>query len=247
MRTECVNMTVNELIRDAAMLYVAWLPKTKRTYLTEEDGALCAVIFPEQADLDRYALQKKEEGLRIDAKESPKEDRYLLLTDFWRCGITKVRIEGSEPVTVPLSDLFSPPDYSQVPLEKRPIPDPALTGAVYRLLQHTACGTADAAMLTETLTKIRGANLFGPVIDHEDGSMGLPVIRQEGKRLSLLFTDTREFGLAFEGEDITTKRFEFSDILWLLQHNSDAVALNIGSGMPLLLDMALLKAAGFAG
>ncbi|MCR4645563.1 MAG: SseB family protein [Oscillospiraceae bacterium] len=240
-------MTVNELMRDAEMLYAAWFPGTKRHYLTEEDGALCAVIFPEQADLDRYALRKKEEGIRVDAKESPKEERYLLLTDFWRCGITKVRIEGSEPVTVALSELFSPPDYSQVPPEKRPIPDPALTGSVFRLLQHTVCGTADSAMLTDTLGRIRKAQLFGPVLDREDGSMSLPVIRQEGKLLSLLFTDTREFGLAFEGQDVTTKRFEFSDILWLLGHNSDAVAINIGSGMPLLIDMALLQAAGFAG
>lgn len=234
-------MNYQELIRDSEMLYAAVSNKTRRYYLTDEDG-LCAVIFPEQADLDRYALRKKEEGIRVDAREDPKENRDHLLLDFWRYGISKVRIECKEPAVLPLSALFTPPDYSEVPLENRPVPDPELTGAIFWLLQNTADGTADAALVRSTMERIRKAKFFGPAIEHPDGSLGLPIIRQDGKRLSLLFTDTREYVLSFEDKGITMKRFDASDIVWLLQHNSDAVAINIGSGLPLLIDKELITA-----
>lgn len=236
-------MTANELIRDAGMLYAAWFPATKRYFLTEEDG-LCAVIFPSQADLDRYALQKKEEGIRVDAVENPHENRDLLLTDFWRCGITKVRIEGGQPETVKLTSLLSPPDYSTMPPEKRPIPDPALTGAVNLLLQRTALKTADSAMVFDVLHRLQKASLFGPMVKQPDGSAGLPVFQPHDTRLALLFTDTREFGLVFQGEDLETRRFRFEDLVWLLDHSFDAVAVNYSSGIGLMIDKNLLQAAG---
>ncbi|MBR3630005.1 MAG: SseB family protein [Oscillospiraceae bacterium] len=236
-------MTYNELIRDSRMLYAAWFPQTKRYFLTQEDG-LCAVIFPEQADLDRYALKKKEEGIRVDAVENPIENRDLLLADFWRSGITKVRIEGSQPVILPLSELYSPPDYSAVPPAKRPVPDPALTGVINLLLQRSVLKTADKDMVFDVLHRLREASLFGPAVTQPDGSMGLPVFTPHETRLALLFTDTREFGLVFHGEDIETKRFDFEDIIWLLNHNFEAVAINYASGVALMLDKTLLQAAG---
>ena len=236
-------MTAKELIRDAQMLYAAWFPQTKRYFLEEEDG-LCAVIFPEQADLDRYALQKKEAGIRVDAMENPIENRDLLLTDFWRCGITRVRIADAESEVYPLTAFIDPPDYSAVPLEKRPIPDPSLTGAINLLLQRSVLQTASPEMVYDVLHRLQKASLFGPMVIQEDGTQTLPVFQPHETRLALLFTDTREFGLVFHGEDIETRRFAFSDILWLLDHSFEAVAINYASGVALMINTELLKTAG---
>ena len=202
------------------------------------------MIFPEQADLDRYALQKKEEGIRVDAIENPIENREILLTDFWRCGITKIRIERSRPEILPLTAFITPPDYSQVPPEQRPIPDPSLTGAINLLLQRSALKNAEPQMVFDVLHRLQKAKLFGPMVIQSDGTEGVPVFQPHELRLAMLFTDTREFGLVFKGEDIETKRFEFEDILWLLNHGFEAVAINYASGIALMIDQTLLKAAG---
>lgn len=231
-------MTIREALKNAEMLYAAWCPATKHLYLTEEDGLLCAELFPDRDAHERYAVQKKDEGIRVDAQEVPLADRDLFLAELWRCGVERVKLTGAEPML--LSELFAPPQDAQIAAY---VPDPALTGLVIRTMQEAAFEKADARLLRELLVKLRSGVLLGPVIRTEDDRETFPVVQKDGMRLALLFTDRRELGLVFRDEKIGSGRFAYEDMCWLLDSGFDAIAVNHGSGTPLLLNKKLLGAA----
>lgn len=235
---------VIDAVKTQDKLLAAWFPQTKHYFITMEFGQPCAVLFSEREIFERFAEHCKERGIRTAAVESPVQERTLLFADLWRCGVTRVIIDF-EPLylNVALSDLFTPPDYSSVPLTQRPVLSPGMTGYVLRMMQGVHTGQADGNTELHMLTELYHSAFFSPVERTEQSRQIPAVSTPDGKRFAMLFTDRREWAAVMKTTQFVPEIVRYADIQELLEKGLDGVVINPGTGVDLYLDAQLLETA----
>lgn len=235
---------VIEAVKTQDKLLAAWFPQTKHYFITMEFGQPCAVLFSEREIFERFAENCKERGIRTAAVENPVQERTLLFADLWRCGFTRVIIDF-EPLylNIALSDFFTPPDYSQVPLAQRPVLSPQMTGYVLQMMQGLHTGQADGNAELRMLMELYHSAFFSPVERTEQNKRIPAVSTPDGKQFAMLFTDRREWAAVMKTTQFVPEITRYADMQKLLQDGLDGVIINPGTGAELYLDAQLLETA----
>lgn len=230
---------VIEALRTQETLFAAWFPKSNHYFMTMEFGQPCTVLFSDREIFERFAVHCKEQGIRTAAIQNPVKERVLLFADLWRCGFTRVMVDF-EPLylNISLFDLFTPPDYSNVPLIQRPVISPQMTGYVLRMVQDMETGQAHGNTELQMLSELYHSPFFSPV---EPQTGRYLIGTSKDKRFAMLFTDRREWAATMKA--FVPKIVRYADIKQLLEKECDGVILNPGTGAQLYLDAQLLETA----
>ncbi len=241
---ETTAEAIIEAVKTQDKLLAAWFPQTKHYFVTMEFGQPCAVLFSEQEIFEHFAESCKDRGIRTAAVESPVQQRSLLFADLWRCGITRVIIDF-EPLylNIALSDLFTPPDYSHIPLAQRPVLSPKMTGYVLQMTQGLHTGQANGNTELHMLTELYHSAFFSPV-ERTGQTKRIPAVSTpEGRQFAMLFTDRREWAEVMKTTQFVPEIVRYADMQQMLQNGCDGVVVNPGTGAELYLDAQLLEAA----
>ena len=235
-----------DAVKTQDTLLAAYHTPTKHYYIVQEHAQQTAVLFTNRDSFEHFAERVMEQGGYAGAIENTKAHRKALLLDLWRCGFTRVIIDyAPEYINLHLGDLFTPPDFSALPLSERAVLDPALTGSILWLMQQIRSGKATGGMELDTLEKLYHAPLLLPVQPfHADGRTAytVPVHQEEDGRYCHVFTDRRE--MAASGEDVQALQIaRYANLQEILAHGFDRIAVNPDTGASLVLDAQLLRAA----
>ena len=245
--TEQQLQAVVDAVLELDELLVAFFSPTKHYFITKEQDAPTAVIFSNRDSFERFAERCKEQGTYTAALVNHKDDRKLLFIDFVRCGFTHVLIDYAPAFLVlPVTAFGEIPDFSVVPLIKRPFFAPALTGKILYLFQQIHSGKADGGIELDVLRELYHSPMLMPVeVFEAEGGTGylVPDAGQDGKRTAHLFTDRFEwerFGVSTEFSPAIAR---YPEMQTLLESGFERLVINPGSGAELVLDAALLTAA----
>lgn len=238
---------IAEAVRSQESILAAYFPPTKHWFMTKEFGQKTAVLFSNRDSFERFAERCKEQGVYCAAVENAKADREILFADLWRCGFTRVLIDyAPEFVNLHLGDLFTPPDFSGLPLAERPVLNPDITGEILWLFQQIHSGKADGGMELSMLTELYHSAFLLPAKKFTaDGAQAfhVGVEEREGMRCIKLYTDRREWANDGVPSDAVPMIARYADLRTLLTQGADHLVINPGSGAELVLDAQLLDAA----
>lgn len=236
-----------DAIKTEETLLAAYHTPTKHYFMLREFGQNTAVLFTNRDSFERFAERCKEQGQFTAAIENPKKDRELLFADLWRCGFTRVLIDyAPEYIDLHLGDLFTPPDVNALPLVKRPVIDPAVTGELLYFMQQMHAGKADGALELRLLERIYHAAFLLPVERIQTGetaAIHVPVTEIGGQRAVKVFTDRRELAAHGLAQGLVLSAARYADLCGILHNGAQVILINPGSGAELALDAQLLAAA----
>ncbi len=244
---EAQLLAIIDAVKELDTLLVAWYTPTRHYFMTKEFGQPTAVIFSNRDSFERFAERSQEQGYEVSAIENPSNERMLLFADLWRCGFTRVMIDyAPEFVNLHIGDFYPIPDQSDMPLNKRSVICPALTGKILYLFQQIYARKADGNTELDALRELYHSPLILPAdVFYSGGSASthVPSYQRDGKRCVRLFTDYREMARADLPDDLTPTVARIGDLQQLMKKGVQIISINEGSGAELALDAELLDVA----
>ncbi len=212
---EIYDQIIHE-IQTCDTLWTTYSPRTRNHYVDFVQGRPVAFLFSEKEYCDTYCEHMKEDSnVTVGAAECSKEDRLQLFADYHRSGFEAVIADnGKRYLFIPLEDLINIPDYSSVPLEKRPIINPQLVCSADRLFQCIENNTITPDKELNLLVDTYRAKFLIPVQGEIEGSsITLPTLeRSDGAKVVPFFTDIGELRKFDKEENYRVAITEFKQI-----------------------------------
>ncbi|MEE5992239.1 MAG: enhanced serine sensitivity protein SseB C-terminal domain-containing protein [Oscillospiraceae bacterium] len=244
---EAAQVVIDAFLQQETFL-IARVPQTKQFFISMESEQQTAIFFSERDTFEKFAEYCMKSGISVDAVEFNKDKRDILFAELWRCGFTRIMIDFL-PVFLDISlfDVFTPPDYSKLPLFRRPVIAPRMTGRILFLMQQIHTGKANGKHELDALIELyhsplfTGANvmnLAGRRVIQVDGHQN-----DDGTKSILAFTDIKEYMAVEHPSNETPSIVWYPDIKAFMNQGFKTLVINSGSTTPLTLDLQLLNAA----
>ena len=183
-------------IQSCDTVWSAFSPITKNHFVDYVQGRPTAFIFSEKNYCEQFCRHMKESGMTVGIAECAKDSRLQMLADYHRSGFECVIIDnGKRYIVMELTDLINIPDYSDKPIENRPVINPDLVCSADRFFQCLENKSVSPDKELNLLVDTYHARFLIPVTGKPEGnSVEIPGLeRNDGVKVVPFFTDINEF------------------------------------------------------
>ncbi len=189
------DQIINEL-QTCDTVWSAFSPITKNHFVDYVQGRPTAFLFSEQEYCKQYCNHMKQSGFTVGSAECSKENRLSMFADYHRSGFECIIIDnGKRYLVIELSDLINIPDYSEIPLENRPVINPDLVCSADRFFQCLESKTLTPDKEINLLIDTYNAKYVIPIQGEiTNNTANIPALeRSDGLKVVPFFTDIAEY------------------------------------------------------
>lgn len=183
-------------IQTCDKVWSAFSPITKNHFIDYVQGRPTAFLFSEKEYCTQYAEHMKEEGFEVGSAECSEQNRLAMFTDYHRSGFECVIVDnGKRYIVIELTELISIPDFSDEPIENRPVINPSLVCSADRFFQCLAAKKVTPDKHINMLVDTYNAKYVIPVEGEvKENSVTIPGLeRSDGLKVVPFFTDIAEY------------------------------------------------------
>ena len=252
-------MDKNQVLKKLQMMEVMYVPYARATNMPfivcdEETYNDQIFIFREEKDVQVFAKEYTAKSIPLMGVKF-KNDQFLnFYTSLFTMGVNAiVYTEGEETVELELLELVQPPDYSQLPEEKRPLSNPQLqlTGLYFMQELRRKVDNEEKKNLPE-LEEEMAANLVKAryivsmrvnekddeeVKKRKKSEVQVPFVKNNnGEIFQPVFTDVGEFNKFNREKNLKGVVMNFDKLQSILMEQSKGIVVN-----PLGFNLIILK------
>lgn len=183
-------------VQTCETVWSAYSPVTKNHFVDYVQGRPTAFLFSEKEYCKQYCNHMKESHFTVGTAECSKSNRLSMFADYHRSGFECIIIDnGQRYLIVELTDLINIPDFSDEPIEKRPIINPDLVCSADRFFQCLESKTLTPDKEINLLIDTYNAKYIVPIDGKpENNSASIPALeRSDGVKVVPFFTDIAEY------------------------------------------------------
>ncbi len=183
-------------IQNCEVIWAAYSPVTKNHFVDYVQGMPTAFLFSEKEYCEDFCKHMKKSGMTVGFAKCTKENRLPMFSDFYRSGFEGIIIDnGKNYQFIEMYKVVTPPDYSEVPEEKRPLFNPSLVCSADRFFQCLENKSISPDKELNMLVDTYNAKYLVPMTcEPQNGQITIPALeRSDGKKVVPFFTDINEY------------------------------------------------------